>query len=110
MPVDGARPSFPSSSHVPIAPVAAEPHPAEEMEQTLERLNTVGSGPAKPAIHAEPVTMPGVAGVAVASRDNLPRAIEDKDDETETTQMSPELRARIDQLMSADRPPKSGPR
>lgn len=86
-----ARAAMPST-------VIEEPHPAlqDEMEQTLERVGGVS------AAHSEPLTKPGVPVNAPVN------PLRDSDeDETETTQMTPELRARIDQLIGGDRPPKS---
>ena len=68
----------------PIGQIADPiPHPAalDEMEQTLERIDNPGAR--KTAISA----IAGATG---------------EEDETQTTKMSPELRARIDQLMMGD--------
>lgn len=81
---DGAPPM----PRPPSAPAPQpEPHPAllDEMEQTLERIDNPNAKTAKlPALGTEAL----------------------EEDETETTRMSPELRARIDQLMR----PQAAPR
>ena len=82
---DGAPPLPPPSAPAPIP--RSEPHPAllDEMEQTLERIDNPNAKTAKlPALGTD-----------------VP-----EEDETETTRMSPELRARIDQLMR----PQAAPR
>ncbi|MBX3229962.1 MAG: serine/threonine protein kinase [Labilithrix sp.] len=68
------------------SPLGEEPHPAvlDEMEQTLERI-----GHAQPP----PSTKPGFAL-------GVPAALTGEEDETQTTRMSPDIRARIDQLMN----------
>lgn len=75
------RRSPPRSQRGPIPPLTVpEPHPAtlDEMEQTLERIDN-----------------PVASRVAMA-------ALGGEEDKTETTQMSDELKARINQLMMGD--------
>lgn len=75
-------PAPPSRPVPPTPPPPPDPHPAMLDDQTLERLDSPGSAAArKAAINA-------IVGP------------EGEEDETQTTKMSPELRARIDALMS----------
>lgn len=75
--------TLPPPGHSSGPPVTVpDPHPAtlDEMEQTLERIDN-------------PVRRSAVNAIS---------ALGDQEDETQTTQMSDELKARIDQLMMSD--------